>query len=117
MIAQHKLVGQSVHSVSEALVSAQSGYEYLVAGTIFASQSHPDGQAQGLDYLRDVCAAVTIPVVAIGGITPDRVAGCIEAGAAGVAVLSPIMRADDPQLIAQDYRQALDSAWKAKQCT
>lgn len=117
MIAQHKLVGQSVHSVSEALVSAQSGYEYLIAGTIFASQSHPDVAPQGLSFLRDLCAAVTIPVIAIGGVTPARVADCVAAGAAGVAALSPIMRAADPQAAAREYRQALDAAWKAIPCT
>lgn len=111
------LLGVSVHSAADAREAEQLGADYLIAGTVFASQSHSDVAPQGLDYLRDVCAAVSIPTLAIGGITPARVGICINAGAAGVAVLSPIMRADDPEAVAREYCLALDAAWKAKQCT
>lgn len=111
------LLGVSVHTVAEAQEAAYGGADYVIAGTIFASQSHPPVAPQGLGFLRDVCASITIPVIAIGGIMPARVAGCIEAGAAGVAVLSPIMRTSDSNLIAQDYWRALQSAWKAYRCT
>lgn len=107
------LTGVSVHSPAEAVEAEQLGADYVVAGTVFASQSHPEVAPQGVEYLREVCAAATIPTLAIGGITPARVAECIAAGAAGVAVRSPIMRADDPEQIARSYRQALDTAWKA----
>ncbi len=110
------LLGVSIHTVIEAQEAAYGGADYLIAGTIFASQSHPDIAPQGLGFLRDVCASVTIPTLAIGGITPVRVAGCVKAGAAGVAVLSPLMRADAPELIAREYWRALQEAWKAKQC-
>lgn len=110
------LLGQSVHSVDQAIVSASGGADYLIAGTIFASQSHPDVAPQGLGFLHDVCASVALPTLAIGGITPARVAECIEAGAAGVAVLSPLMRAADPEAVAGEYWRALQEAWKAKQC-
>ena len=105
------LVGKSVHFVEAAIRAASQGADYLIAGTIFASQSHPDIEPAGLDFLRDVCAAVSIPVLAIGGVTPENSAPCIQAGAAGVAVLSPIMRAADPKAAAQKYRAALDAAW------
>lgn len=108
---RNKLAGQSVHSVSEAIVSAQSGFSYLVAGTIFPSQSHPEVEAQGVNYLHDVCQSVSIPVIAIGGITTERVAACVNAGAAGIAVLSTIMRAQDPHAAAQEYCRTLDRAW------
>lgn len=113
----HWFKGISVHTVGEAVEAEQLGADYLIAGTIFASQSHPDVAPQGANYLREVCKAVTIPVIAIGGVTPARVAECVAAGAAGVAVLSPIMRAADPQAAAREYRQALDAAWKAISCT
>jgi len=118
MSFEHKYLpcGVSVHTVAEAREAEQLGADYLIAGTIFASQSHPDIAPQGLGFLRDVCASVTIPTLAIGGITPVRVAGCVKAGAAGVAVLSPLMRADAPELIAREYWRALQEAWKAKQC-
>ncbi len=109
--------GVSIHTAAEAVEAEQMGADYLIAGTLFASQSHPDVAPQGLSFLREVCASVSIPVLAIGGITPARVAGCIEAGAAGVAALSPIMRAANPDLVARDYWRALQSAWEAKQCS
>lgn len=111
------LTGVSVHSPAEAQEAAQWGADYVVAGTVYASQSHPDVAPQGIEYLREVCASVSIPAIAIGGVTPARVAECVAAGVAGVAVLSPIMRAADPQAAAREYRQALDAAWKAIPCT
>lgn len=108
------LVGRSVHSVKAACEAAAQGADYLVAGTIFASQSHPDRPPAGLGFLRDVCAAVSLPVLAIGGVTPQNLGLCLEAGAAGVAVLSPIMQASDPQASAQAYRTALDEAWSKR---
>ena len=64
----------------------------------------------GLDGLRDVCAAVTIPVVAIGGIKAENVQQCIEAGAAGAAVVSGIFGVDDPAAASSQLRQQIDSA-------
>ena len=108
-------VGRSIHSVERAVWAAEDGADYLVAGTIYPSNSHPGEPGQGVGFLREVCAAVApLPVIAIGGITPERVGECIAAGAAGVAVLSPIMRADDPQAVARTYREALDTAWKLR---
>ncbi len=106
------LVGKSIHSVEAAQKAALQGADYIIAGTVFASQSHPDIEPMGLDFLRDVCAAVSVPVLAIGGVAPENMGACIEAGAAGVAVLSPIMRAADPKAVAQSYRAALDAAWE-----
>lgn len=106
------LAGCSAHSVARARQAASEGADYLIAGTIFASQSHPDAAPAGLDFLREVCAAVAIPVLAIGGVTPENAGACLEAGAAGVAVLSPIMRAKNPESAAQAYRTALDEAWE-----
>jgi len=107
-----RLAGCSVHSVARSRQAASEGADYLVAGTIFASRSHPDIAPAGLDFLREVCLAVSIPVLAIGGVTPNMVVDCIKAGAAGVAVLSPIMRAKNPESAAQAYRTALDAAWE-----
>jgi len=104
-------VGRSIHSVESALRAKAENVNYVLAGTIFPSQSHLGVPGQGVGFLRKVCRAVApLPVIAIGGITPERVAECIAAGAAGVAVLSPIMQADDPRSVARAYRQELDNA-------
>jgi len=101
------LIGRSIHNIDSALQAEIDGANYIVAGTIFASNSHPGETPAGLDFLREVCASVTIPVIAIGGITPQNTPDCLAAGAAGVAVLSPIMRAKDPKRVAEMYCEAL----------
>jgi len=106
------LIGKSVHSVESALKAQADGADYLVAGTIFASRSHPDIAPAGLDFLRAVCAAVTVPVVAIGGVTPGNTGDCLAAGASGVAVLSPLMQADNPRGTAAEYWAAIQAAWQ-----
>lgn len=105
------LLGVSVHSVGNSLKAADLGADYLIAGTIFRSASHPDIEPQGLGFLEEVCNAVSIPVIAIGGITPENASECIEAGAAGVAALSGIMRAEDPRTAAEAYRERLNACW------
>ena len=84
------LIGRSVHSVESARAAERDGAcDYLVFGTVFVSQSKPEGHAvAGLDGLREVCRAVTLPVVAIGGVTEERLPGIVAAGAAGVAAIS-----------------------------
>ncbi len=110
VVPSHRLVGKSVHSVESVKRAEQEGVDYLVAGSIFETGSHPGIAPNGLPFLEDVCRAVQIPVIAIGGITPKNARDCLKAGAAGVAVLSGIMRAEDPRAAARAYRQALDSA-------
>lgn len=111
-IGNGAMVGKSVHSVSAAVQAQAAGADYLVAGMIFESTSHPEVSPAGLDFLREVCAAVEIPVLAIGGVTPENTVDCLAAGAAGVAVLSSIMRATNPSGAARTYRTALDSHWE-----
>jgi thiamine-phosphate diphosphorylase len=109
-LSPESVIGRSVHSEESAMRAEQEGVDYVLAGTIFASASHPEIQPGGVELLSRICAAVSIPVIAIGGIRPDSVGHCLRAGAAGVAVLSGIMRAPDPREAAGAYRRALDSA-------
>lgn len=83
------LVGRSIHSVGEArAAAADGGCDYLVFGTVFETRSKPAGHgAAGLDALAAVCAAVSLPVLAIGGITAERVPEIVRAGAAGLAAI------------------------------
>lgn len=113
-IGRGALVGKSVHSMQTALEAESAGADYLIIGTIFASVSHPETEPAGVDFLKEICSAVKIPVVAIGGVTAERVATCIEAGAVGVAVLSAIMRAADPQAESRRFHDALNIAWEKK---
>lgn len=83
------LVGRSVHGVDEAeTVLRAGGLDYLVAGTVFPSESKPAGHGTlGLEGLAAICRRVEVPVLAIGGITVERVAGIAATGAAGVAAI------------------------------
>lgn len=101
------LVGRSVHSIEAAQFAESEGADYLIAGNIFETTSHPDLEPAGLAFLAAICESVTIPVLAIGGITPERVAECLTAGAAGIAVRSPLLEATNPREVAARYRRAL----------
>jgi thiamine-phosphate pyrophosphorylase len=90
-------VGASVHSREEARAAERAGADWLFFGPVYDTPSKRlYGPPQGLPSLEQVCAAVGVPVIAIGGITPERVADVRRAGAAGVAVISAILSAEAP---------------------
>jgi thiamine-phosphate pyrophosphorylase len=102
--AQALFLGLSAASVEEAREAAALA-DYIGAGPVWETPSKPDADpAIGLDGLGEICAAVSVPVVAIGGIDASNAADCIRAGAAGVAV---IRAARD----AADLRAAIDAAF------
>jgi thiamine-phosphate pyrophosphorylase len=82
------LLGVSASSVEEAIAGERVGATYIGAGPVWATPSKTDADPPiGLDGLRGICAAVSIPVVAIGGVGATNAADCVAAGAAGVAVV------------------------------
>ena len=82
------LVGVSCHSVQAAAAAARDGADYIFFGPVFATASKAQfGAPQGLQRLAEVCSSVTVPVLAIGGITGDSAFECLAAGAAGVAAI------------------------------
>jgi thiamine-phosphate pyrophosphorylase len=82
------LVGVSCHSVGAAMGAARAGADYIYFSPIFYTPSKANyGPPQGLERLATVCRMVSIPVIAIGGISAENAAGCFEAGAAGVAAI------------------------------
>ena len=98
------LLGLSAASVAEAREAERRGAAYVGAGPVWATPSKQDADPPtGLEGLGEICAAVTVPVVAIGGIDASNAADCIRAGAAGVAV---IRAARD----AASLRAAIDAA-------
>ncbi len=105
------LVGQSAHDVGEAARAAAAGADYVTLSPIFATASKPGyGPALGLDALRRVATAVDVPIVALGGIAAAAdAAACRAVGAAGVAVMGAVARADDPGAVVA----ALVEGWSA----
>ena len=103
-VAAGLLLGTSAASVEEACAGEALGAAYVGAGPVWATPSKPDADpAIGLEGLAEICRAVSIPVVAIGGVDVFNAADCIRAGAAGVAV---IRAARD----ARSLRAAIDAA-------
>lgn len=108
------LVGASVHSLEEAEVMEEAGADYLTFGSVFPTQSHPGQHAQGIGALREVVEAVNIPVLAIGGITPENVDAICVTGCAGIAVISAILGALDPRAATAALRTRLDKAGRPR---
>jgi thiamine-phosphate pyrophosphorylase len=89
-----KIIGISTHSVVEALEAERDGADYIGFGSVFPSTTKAVGAPKGLEWLKTVINAVTIPVVAIGGIKPDNVLSVFETGCDGVAVSSGLLEGD-----------------------
>jgi len=104
-------IGASIHSLPDALQAELEGADWLVFGPVYDTPSkRMYGPPQGLDKLARVAAAVRIPVVAIGGLTPERVREVRRAGAHGVAVVSSILAADSPADATRRFLEALAAA-------
>lgn len=95
-------VGRSVHSGRDAQAAAAEGADFLVAGAVYATTSHPDGPVAGT-ALVSAAARLGPPVIAIGGITPARTAEVIAAGAHGVAAIRALWDAADPGAAAGEF--------------
>ena len=98
-------IGVSCHSVAEAFEAQALGATYLTAGHIFLTTCKPGLPGRGLDFLREVTQAVSLPVYAIGGITADRVPELQAAGAAGACLRSSLMLAPDPAAELHPYQE------------
>jgi thiamine-phosphate pyrophosphorylase len=82
------LVGASCHALEEALAAERDGADYLFFGPVFPTPAKLQyGPPQGIEELAEVCRRVRIPVLAIGGVTPENAQSCLSAGAAGVAAI------------------------------
>jgi thiamine-phosphate pyrophosphorylase len=103
-------IGASVHSLAAVRRAVDAGAEFLVFGPVFDPGSKP-GQGVGLEALAQIARATSRPVLAVGGVTPDRVAACRASGALGVAVVSGVLRAPDPERAIESYL----AAWSAAQ--
>ena len=101
-------VSASVHTVEEARRAVEQGASSVYFSPVFPTTSKPDHPGAGLDALRSCCEAVSEAYVyALGGVTPDRMRACLDAGASNVAVLSGILHAADPADAAARYHAQL----------
>jgi thiamine-phosphate pyrophosphorylase len=107
------LVGRSVHSLEAARHAEAQGADYLIAGPVYETRSHPDRRPAGLSLIEEITRSVRVPVLAIGGINAGRVEDVVGAGASGVAVISAVLAQPDRGTAARELRRALDAAWAA----
>ena len=107
------LIGRSVHSPDGAIAAADA--DYVLAGHVYPSASKPGMPPLGLAGLANIVAVAPCPVIAIGGITPERVREVIQTGASGIAVIGAIAEADNPRAAARALRVAVDRAFQKHQ--
>ena len=86
-----KIVGTSVHSVEDAVKAQELGADYVLAGHVFETDCKKGLPGRGLKFIEDVVSNISIPVYAIGGITPENYKDVIKAGAKGAAIMSSAM--------------------------
>jgi thiamine-phosphate pyrophosphorylase len=96
-------VGVSIHSVDEAIEATNLGATYITAGHIFATDCKKDLPPRGLDFLTSVYNAVQIPVYAIGGISPENAQQAVDEGAAGICIMSGLMKCKDPKELFNEF--------------
>lgn len=102
------VIGRSCHDMAEVQSAAAEGADYVTVSPVFASLSKPGyGPALGTARLAELAEATTLPVIALGGITPANAKACLSAGAAGVAVMGTVMRAGDSARVTSALLQAL----------
>jgi len=114
VMGRNAIVGRSVHSVEAAAQAERDGADLVQLGTIFVSPSKPDSPPAGSALLREAADAISIPVLAVGGVTPENAGEAIAAGASGVAVISAICGADDPKAAAEALVEAMTEAWRQR---
>ena len=90
-----RIIGISTHTVEQAIAAERGGADYIGFGPVYPGGLRNNASGKGLEGLREVRAAVRIPIVAIGGITEGTVAATLEAGADACAIITDIVRAAD----------------------
>ena len=96
LLGEKKIIGITVNTPEQALEAARLGADYLGVSPIFATRTKPDaGEPAGLTLLREIRRRVSLPLIAIGGITLDNAPSVIEAGADGVCAISAVVTRTD----------------------
>lgn len=109
LLGPDRILGASASYLHELAPAVAAGIDYLGFGAVYSTDTKPDAELAGLDLLGQACAQVPVPVVGIGGITLERAPEVVARGAAGVAVVSALFRAADPEKAARELLIALRS--------
>jgi thiamine-phosphate pyrophosphorylase len=101
------LIGASTHTIDGVRAATEAGANFLTFGPVFATPGKKSHPAQGLDALQAACAATTLPVFAIGGVTTGNARACLDSGAHGVAVIRAVMEATSPRRVVRELAEAI----------
>jgi thiamine-phosphate pyrophosphorylase len=114
ILGESMIIGISAESVQDAIEAEKGGADYLGVSPIYATPTKSDtAPALGLEGLRQIRKAVNLPLVGIGGLNTETAADVIRNGADGVAVVSAIVAADDPETAAKDLKKIILGARQA----
>ena len=105
MLGAGRIIGVSAHNVEQALAAERAGADYLGVGAVFSTSTKLDAVDVPRATLKEICRAVKIPVVAIGGINRDNILSLAGAGVAGVALVSAIFAARDIEAECRELRR------------
>lgn len=100
-----KIIGVSAQTVEQAVLAEQRGADYLGVGAVFPTGSKDDADDVSFDTLKEICKAVNIPVIAIGGISIDNVLNLSESGICGIAVISAIFAQKDIEKATRELKE------------
>lgn len=107
-LGEGAIVGVSAQTVEQALAAQAAGADYLGVGALFKTATKPEAADVSLHTLQEICAAVSIPVVGIGGLNANTLASLAHTGVRGAAVVSAIFAAGDIVSATQDLRRIMD---------
>jgi len=111
ILGDSMIIGISAESLQDAVEAEKGGADYLGVSPIYATPTKTDtAPPLGLEGLREIRKVVRLPLVGIGGLNRDNAAEVIRSGADGVAVVSAIVAADDPQTAADAIKQTIKEA-------
>lgn len=108
LVGPGKLIGYSAHGAEEAATAQREGADFIFAGSIYPTASHPGVVPGGSGLLEKCVAACAIPVLAIGGVQPERVPEVQRTGAYGIAVIGAVWDAPDPVQAGEQLAKLLD---------
>ncbi|BCB35785.1 transcriptional regulator TenI [Bacillus cereus] len=100
-------VGYSVHSLEEAVEAFKSGADSLVYGHVFPTECKKGVPARGLEEISDIARSLSIPIIAIGGITPENTKDILASEVSGIAVMSGIVSSSNPYSKAKSYKESI----------
>jgi len=105
----NELKGVSIHSLEEAKMVNNMNADYILTGHIFNTACKAGLPGRGIEFLKDICGNLSLPVIAIGGIDENNINSVLEAGASGAAIMSSVMEADNPKDVVYKMKSIINN--------